>query len=269
VTEGLVLERVSFGYGSTPVVRELSLSLHRGEAAALVGPNGVGKSTLLSLASGTLRPQAGVLRWGGVDLAAMPRRTRAQRVALLPQVVQIPFAFSARELVALGRTPYLATFGRASADDTAAIARNLSDAGVAPLADRSVLELSGGERQRVLLAMTLAQDPELLLLDEPTAQLDLANQVAALELVLDRCAGEAMTVLAAVHDLNLASLFFQRVLVLHRGHLVADGAPRSVLTVELVREVFSCEVAIVEQPAGAVPLVALKRAHARAPSEPS
>jgi iron complex transport system ATP-binding protein len=267
VTEGLALERISFGYGGMPVLREVSLSLRRGEAAALVGPNGVGKSTLLSIASGTLRPQTGTVRWGGVDLAAMPRRTRAQRVAQLPQVVQIPFAFSARELVALGRTPYLATFGRASAGDHAAIARNLSDAGVGPLADRSVLELSGGERQRVLLAMTLAQDPELLLLDEPTAQLDLAHQVAALELVQERCARGGVTVLAAVHDLNLASLFFERVLVLHRGQLVADGPPRSVLTADLVREVFSCEVTIVERPAGAVPLVALQRASARATSE--
>ncbi len=269
MTDGLALEHVTFDYGDTPVLREVSLSLRRGEAAALVGPNGVGKSTLLSIASGTLRPQTGTVRWGGVDLAAMPRRTRAQRVAQLPQVVQIPFAFSARELVALGRTPYLATFGRESAGDHAAIARNLADAGVAPLADRSVLELSGGERQRVLVAMTLAQDPELLLLDEPTAQLDLAHQVAALELVLERCAREGMTVLAAVHDLNLASLFFERVLVLRRGHIVADGAPRSVLTAELVREVFSCEVAIVERPAGGTPLVALQRAQARPTSEPS
>ncbi len=263
MSERLLLDRVTFGYGHTPVVREASFSLGQGDAVALVGPNGVGKSTLLSIASGTLRPQTGTVRWCGVDLAAMPRRERARRIALLPQVVQIPFAFSARELVALGRTPHLSIFGRESPADHAAIARNLEDADATALAERSVLELSGGERQRVLLAMTLAQEPELLLLDEPTAQLDMAHQVATLELVLSRCAREGTTVLAAIHDLNLASLFFERVLVLQRGRIVADGAPRSVLTVELVREVFSCEVVIVERPAGAVPLVALQRARAR------
>ena len=267
MSEGLTLERLTVGYGAAPVLREISVSLARGEAVALVGPNGVGKSTLLSIASGSLRPASGAARWCGLDLATMPRRERARRVALLPQVVRIPFAFSARELVALGRTPHLRSFGRMSANDHAVIARDLAEAGASDLAERSVLELSGGERQRVLLAMTLAQEPELLLLDEPTAQLDLAYQVAALELVLSRCARERMSVLAAVHDLNLAALFFERVLVLHQGRLVADGPPRVVLTAERVREVFSCEVVIVELSERGVPFVALQRAQGRAVAE--
>lgn len=256
---GLEVDLVSFRYGAPPLLHDVSLHLRRGEAVALLGPNGAGKSTLLHLLSGTLRPRSGMVRWGGEDLVAMSRRTRARRVALVPQVFDVPFAFSCRELVALARTPYLPPFGGEGPEDRLAVARALEGTETAHLADRSVLELSGGERQRVLLALALAQEPELLLLDEFTAQLDVAHQIALLELVQSLCARSGLTVLATMHDLNLASLFFDRIVVLHQGRIVATGPPAAVLSRELIRDVYDCEAEILRHPAAGVPLVALSR----------
>ncbi len=265
MSAGLRIERLAFRYGDRSAVRDLTLELDRGAAAVLLGPNGAGKSTLLHLLSGTLRPASGAMSWGDKDLATMPRRARAQRLALVPQVFQVPFAFSCRELVALARTPYVAPFGRERARDRAAVARALEMTETAHLADRSILELSGGERQRVLLAMALAQEPELLLLDEPTAQLDVAHQVAVLELVLERCERDGLTVLVAMHDLNLAALFFKRVIVLDAGRIVADGHPRAVLTSGLLRNVYAAETEVVSHPVADAPLVALVRRDGKGP----
>ncbi len=269
MSDGLVVDRVTFGYGSVPLLSELSLVLRRGEAVALLGPNGAGKSTLLALASGTLRPRAGGVTWRGEDIHGLPRRRRAQRVTLLPQVVQMPFAFTCRELVALARTAYISPFGRESPRDRDAVERGLVATATAHLADRSVHELSGGERQRVLLAMALAQQPELLLLDEPTAQLDVTHQVAILRLALDLCAHEGVSLVVAIHDLNLAALFFERVAVLHERGIIAEGSPRAVLTPELIRSVYACDAAVVEHPAHRVPLVALKRPRSAQPGQVS
>jgi len=260
---GLHVDQVAFRYGALPLLQDVSLELRRGEAVALLGPNGAGKSTLLHLLSGTLRPRSGAVHWGGEDLVAMSRRARARRIALVPQVFDVPFAFSCRELVALARTPYLPPFGREQHEDRLAVARALEGTETAHLADRSVLELSGGERQRVLLALALAQEPELLLLDEFTAQLDVAHQIALLELVLGLCARSGLTVLATMHDLNLASLFFERIIVLHEGRIVANGPPGAVLTRDLVRDVYGCDAEILSHPAAGVPLVALSRVTSR------
>lgn len=263
MSEGVRIDRLAFGYGA-PLLRDVSLDLGRGEAVALLGPNGTGKTTLLHLLAGALRPQAGAVRWGGDDVAALSRRARARTIALVPQVFHVPFAFTCRELVALARTPYVPPFGRDTARDHAAVARALELTGTAHLQDRSVLELSGGERQRVILALALAQEPDLLLLDELTAQLDVAHQVALLEVVLGLSARAGLTVLAAMHDLNLAALFFPRVAVLHEGRIVADGPARAVLTRELVRRVYGCDAEILEHPVLGVPLVALTRPGASA-----
>ena len=259
MSDGLRAEHLSFAYGTRPVLRDVSLDVGRGEAVALLGANGSGKSTLLHLLSGTLAPDTGLARWGGEDIAFLARRVRAQRIALLPQVFQVSFAFTCRELVALARTPYIASFGHEGARDHAAVARALELTGTSALAERSVLELSGGERQRVLIALALAQEPELLLLDEPTAQLDAAHQVALLGLVLELARRSSLTVVATLHDLNLAALFFERIAVLHDGRIVADGAPSAVLTQDLVRRVYDAEAHILRHPTYDVPLVAFSR----------
>jgi iron complex transport system ATP-binding protein len=250
-------ERVGFGYDSRLILDDLSLAVGPGERVALIGPNGTGKTTLLNLGSGILRPERGQVTLAGRDLASLPARARARRIAMVPQMVTIPFAFSVREIVALGRTPFSSFLGRETRADRLAIETALELTGTTDYAERGVLDLSAGERQRVILAMALAQQPELLLLDEPTANLDLAHQMAFLGLVRELCRTQGLTVLAAVHDLNLAALSFDRIVALHLGRIVADGSPSQVLRADVVEAIYGAPVRIVKHPTEPVPLVAL------------
>ena len=255
----LRLVGVGFRYGASPVLEDLSLDLPTGSLAAIIGPNGAGKTTLLGIASGAPRPTTGQVELDGTDLRLVPPKERARRIALVPQALAVPFAFTVRELVGLGRTPYLGTFGGEKHADRRAIERALKLTGTTHFAGRCVLDLSAGERQRVILAVALAQEPDLLLLDEPTANLDVAHQLAFLDVVRVLNRNEGLTVLAAVHDLNLAALAFDRLIALNRGRIVADGSPRSVLTVANIRDLYGRDVAIVEHPTEPLPLVALVR----------
>jgi iron complex transport system ATP-binding protein len=259
VSAHLRLERIGFRYGESTVLDDLSLDLPTGSLAALIGPNGAGKTTLLTIATGTPRPTQGRVELDDIDLRLVPARERARRIALVPQALAVPFAFTVRELVGLGRTPYLGTFGSEKDADRQAIDRALKLTGTTHFAGRCVLDLSAGERQRVILAIALAQEPDLLLLDEPTANLDVAHQLAFLDIVRELNRAEGLTVLAAVHDLNLAAIAFDRLIALNGGRIVADGSPRSVLTVENIRDLYGRDVAVVEHPTEPLPLVALVR----------
>lgn len=250
---------VAFHYGSVPVLDQVSLDVPTGSFVALIGANGAGKTTLLNLACGTLRPSLGHVELDGANLATLPATQRARRVALVPQSLPIPFAFTVRELVSLGRTPYLHPLRGERPDDRLAIERALEITDTARFAHRNVLELSGGERQRVILALALAQEPDLLLLDEPTANLDIAHQLAILELIREMNRVAHLTVLAAIHDLNLAALFFERIVTLDRGRIIADGPPRAVLTPEIIGSVYGSAVQVIDHPSEPVPLIALLR----------
>jgi iron complex transport system ATP-binding protein len=252
----LDLQGLTCGYPGREVLHELDLSLAAGECVALLGPNGAGKSTLLNAAAGLLRPAAGSVRLDGAEVSRLPARERARRVAMVAQHPAAPFAFTVREWVTLGRTPYARTFGGETEADRAAVEGALHLAGVAELAERPIGELSGGERQRAALAQALAQEPRLLLLDEATAHLDLRHQMALLGVVRRLNRDTGLTVLAALHDVNLASLWFDRLLVLDQGRLAADGSPRAVATPELWRRVFGCRVALLDHPAADAPLLA-------------
>jgi iron complex transport system ATP-binding protein len=257
VTTKLEFWAVSFGYGPRTIVEELTFGVERGEMLALLGANGVGKTTILNLACGTLRPRFGEVRYDERDLTTIPPRERARRIALVPQALSIPFAFSVREVVALGRTPFRRRFGRTGVDDTRAIERALEQTETETYADRCVLDLSAGERQRVILAMALAQEPELLLLDEPTANLDVAHQIAFLRLARDLSRDRGLTVVAAIHDLNLAALSFDHLIAIHQGRTVANGTPRDVLTPHTIRTIYGTPVEVIDHPTSSVPLVAL------------
>lgn len=241
------LTEVEFGYrladgSERHVLSGLTLTLRRGELVALLGANGSGKTTLLRLLTGMLVPARGEVTFDGRPVVAWRRDALARRVAVLPQQLELPAGFRVGELVEMGRAPHARRLFGSTADDERAVARALSDADALDLAHRFADELSGGERQRVLVAMALAQEPELLLMDEPTLHLDLAHQVALLSTIRRLRAQRGLTVLAVLHDLNLAAAFAPRVVVLAGGRVAADGPPGDVLTSALVERAFGVAV---------------------------
>ena len=234
----LATTSVTASYGPRVVLRDCSFSLGSGEIVAVVGPNGAGKSTLLRVLAGLLRPAAGAVALDGHDVATMSRSALARRIAVVPQIFDTLFPFTVREVVALGRTARLGAFGRASADDLAAVDRAIDELELGPLASRRIDRLSGGERQRAVLAMALAQESDVLLLDEPTVHLDPGHQLATLGLLRDLAARRQLAVCAVLHDLNLASTFASRIVAIADGRIVRDGTPLEVIHSDLVRAVF-------------------------------
>jgi iron complex transport system ATP-binding protein len=231
-------DAVTAGYGDRAVLHACTLAVARGEVVAIVGPNGAGKSTLLRALAGLLRPSSGSVRLDGVDIATLTRRELARRIAVVPQIFDTLFPFTVREVVALGRTARLGTFGGASRGDLAAIDRAIADLDLADLASRRIDRLSGGERQRAVLAMALAQEADVLLLDEPTVHLDPGHQVVMLRLVRELACTRGFAVAAVLHDLNLAAAMATRLAVLAEGRIVCDAAPESVINADLIRDVF-------------------------------
>jgi len=242
------LNQVSFSYNNTPVLHHIDLVVEKGEMVALLGPNGSGKTTLIKLISGVLKPSEGEIRLDGSRLSRLKRREVAQRVAVVPQQFNMPFAFTLREVVFLGRTPFLKTFSDEGKRDYQVVEQTIALIGIEQLKERFFNELSGGERQKAILAMALAQEPKLLLLDEPTAHLDINHQVEILSLVRSLNREQGLTVIGAMHDLNLAALYFNRVILLKQGSIVADGPPEKVLTEESIKEVFSASVQVTQHP---------------------
>lgn len=205
------------------VLESVDLELRAGELVALLGTNGSGKSTLLRVLAGTLAPSAGRLELFGRPMESWSRSELARSVTVLPQAVELPRGFRVSEVVALGRIPHARSWFATTPDDEAVVARALVDSDLDGFADRPVEQLSGGERQRVALAMALAQEPRLLLLDEPTLHLDLAHQLALVQLLDGLRRRRGVTVLAVLHDLNLAARFADRAVVLHDGRLLPAG----------------------------------------------
>ncbi len=232
---------VAFAYGARPpqrhVLHDVDLVVRPGELVALVGTNGSGKTTLLRLLAGTLAPAAGSLALFGRPAAAWSRMEAARRIALLPQSLELPDGFRVGEVVAMCRLPHARSRFGSTAEDALAVERALADADVLQLAGREVSELSGGERQRVGVAMALAQEPALLLLDEPTLHLDVAHQLGLLTMIDGLRARRGLTVVAVIHDLAMAAVS-PRVAVLDAGRIAADGPPETALTPALVRRVF-------------------------------
>ena len=240
----LELQDVTFGYADTPVLEGLSLAVRAGERLALVGPNGAGKSTLLRILAGTVRPARGSVRLDGVPLETMPGAERARRIAYVPQECRVAFDFTVYELVLMGRSPWLGWLGVEGARDLAEVDRALAFTETRSLAERPVSHLSSGERQRVLLARAIAQNAQTILLDEPTAFLDLGHQVRIHRLLATLNAERGATVLFVSHDLGLAARHASRLVVLHRGRIAADGPPADVLTPALLHDVYGVEARI-------------------------
>lgn len=253
--EGLDVASVDVRIDGTLIIDGVDWAVPPGSLAALIGPNGAGKSTLLRAIAAVENPDAGAVAFDGQDLAGMARKARARLVSFVEQDAVTELTLTAREVVALGRTPHQAMWQEESRRDRSIVADALQVAGVTEFAERDFTSLSGGERQRVLLAKALAQQPRLLLLDEPTNHLDISAGLATLEL-LRGLADTGVTVLAALHDLNLALATSDHILVLHRGRVVAAGPTLTTLTPELIREVYGVRADLLPHPATGKPMVA-------------
>ncbi|WP_274029908.1 ABC transporter ATP-binding protein [Streptomyces sp. MMBL 11-1] len=231
-------EQLTLGYGDRTVVHGIDLEVPDGSITAVIGPNGCGKSTLLRSFGRLLKPTSGQVLLDGTSVHAMPTREVAGLVGLLPQSPTAPEGLTVADLVARGRHPHQSWYRRWSSDDEKAVERALRRTGTYELAERTLDELSGGQRQRAWIAMTLAQDTELLLLDEPTTHLDLAHQIDVLELVGELHRETGRTIVMVLHELSLAARYADRLVAMKDGRIAAQGAPADVLTEELLRDVF-------------------------------
>jgi iron complex transport system ATP-binding protein len=257
VTAAIRLDGVRFSYPTGFALGGIDLRIEQGEMVAVLGPNGSGKTTLLKLMLGLLPADMGEVHFNGRVLGALGRRELARSIAMVPQEIALSFTMTAAEVALLGRTPYLRRFRGPSREDREAVGAAMAATDVLPFAGRPYDALSGGERQRVILAMALAQEPRLLLLDEPTRHLDLSHQLRILSLIQRFNRARGLTVVSAMHDLNLCALYFDRLVVLSSGRIVADGPPEKVIQQELLRGVFGIDVLVTRHPTRDIPWVTI------------
>jgi iron complex transport system ATP-binding protein len=256
----LEIRDLTLSYGERVALRDVSLSLAKGELLGVVGPNASGKSSLIRAITDVVTPQRGEVWLDGSPVRRLSRRELSLRVAVVPQNPSLPEAFTALEVVLMGRTPHLGLLQSEGRADWAAVRRALEQTDASQLADRRIGELSGGERQRVVVARALAQEAPLLLLDEPTAHLDVGHQAAVLELLQRLCRsdgadGRPKAVLAVVHDLTLAAQYCDRLAMLSEGRLVALGSPHEVLSPQVLASVYRTQVSVFPHPLTGRPVV--------------
>ncbi len=243
---------LSFAYQDRPVLRGVLFSAERGEMVGILGPNGSGKTTLLRILSAVLGGQ-GEVRLNGRNIATYGRRELSRLFAVVPQENRVNFPYTVAEIVAMGRASYHSAFALEGRKDLEVVRASLELTDSLALGGRYLHELSGGEKQRVMIARALAQEPEILLLDEPSAFLDLKHQVQIFGLLRRLNRERHLTIVAALHDLNLAALFFRRLLVLRDGKVYRDGPPRDVLTEKTIEEVYGIHVRVEQHPSGDIP----------------
>jgi ABC-type cobalamin/Fe3+-siderophores transport system ATPase subunit len=251
----LKVESVSTSYGTRMVLKNISFMLDRGQILGVIGPNGTGKSTLIRALGGTIPLRSGRVLLDGQDLSHMKDRERALHMAFVPQAVQMPPAFTAWETVLLGRTPHLNWLGQASEEDEAIASQAMRRTNTLDLAQRRVGELSGGEQQRLLLARALAQATPILIMDEPTSHLDLQYQLSLLDMVQSLAREDGISVLAALHDLNLVARYADQVALLIDGQLEAFGKPREVLTPTLLSRAYHVPLQVLPIGAHGIPVI--------------
>ncbi len=255
----LALDKVGFRYAADWVIREISLAVEPGEFLGIIGPNGSGKTTLLKVMAGILKAGEGRVKIGGRLLGEIARKALAGKVAFVAQETPAEFSFSVRELVLMGRYPHLRFMAFEGERDLEIADAAMALAGILPLGARPIHELSGGERQRVWIARALAQEPEIMLLDEPTAFQDIRHQVDCFRLIRNLNRSRGLTVIAVTHDINLASSYCDRLVLMSRGKIFASGPPDQVITEEKLFHVYETDVLVDRSPVDGRPRVTLGR----------
>jgi iron complex transport system ATP-binding protein len=259
--EILEIEGVSFKYDAEWILTDISLGIKKGELWGILGPNGSGKTTLMNLIDGIIFPQKGAIRIEGVPLGKIKRRELAKMIAVVPQETAWIFPLTVEEVVLMGRTPHLGRCEFESKGDLDVARSAMEATDVLMFSSRLIHSLSGGERQRVLIARALAQQPKVLLLDEPTSSLDIAHQIRVFDMLRRLSEESGLTVLAATHDMNLASLYCNRIALLHKGNFYAQGTPEEALTQKSIRDVYGVDTVVDHHPLTGLPRISLLGGH--------
>jgi iron complex transport system ATP-binding protein len=251
------MQNVRLYYGRKPILEDITIQVMPGEIVGLIGPNGSGKSTIIKALSHIVSPRSGKIILDGKDIAGIPRQNLAKMIGVVPQIPLLPSAFTAFEIVLMGRNPHLGLFQIEGPEEMAIAWRAMERTSTQDLAGRRVSELSGGEIQCILIARVLAQETKAILLDEPTANLDIGRQIEILDLIKNLCRENNLTVLAALHDLNLASQYCDRLILIDNGRVHAEGTPKEVITDDNIRDVYGAEGCVYTHPASGLPAVLL------------
>ncbi len=251
----LEMQNVSLGYNHLPILKELNLKVSPGEMVGLIGPNGSGKSTLIRAFSRVINPLSGTILIDRREISAIPRRELARLVGVVPQIPILPSTFSAFEIVLMGRNPHLGLFQSEGPKDWNIAWQAMEKTATESLADRHINELSGGEIQSLLIARALVQETRAILLDEPTANLDIGRQVEILNLMKNLCRESKLAVFAALHDLNLAAQYCDRLVLLHQGKILAEGTPTEVITNGNIQRVYGATNCVFTHPVNGLPIV--------------
>lgn len=251
----LQIEDLSSGYRQECVLNSLSFSVHKGEFIGIIGPNGAGKTTLLKTLSHIIKPRKGRVFMDGEDIHLMATTKVAKKLAIVGQDLRPIFSFTVEEIVLMGRTPYIGILGQEKKKDLEIVEEVLELTDLIGLKARPIDELSAGERQRVLIAKALAQQPEVLLLDEPTAHLDIGYQIEILDLVRSLKEEKCLTVVCVLHDLNLASQYSDRIMLLNKGAIAGFDLPKKILKYEVIEKIFKAHVLVKEDMLNGKPLV--------------
>lgn len=251
----LEMQNITLGYGHRAVVEDITFDAKPGEMIGLVGPNGSGKTTIIKALCRVITPWRGKVLVNGSDIAGIPRRDLACLISAVPQMPMLPSAYTAYEVVLMGRNPHLGLFQYESAEDMAIAWQAMERTSSQHLAQRRISELSGGEIQGVIIARALAQETQAMLLDEPTANLDVGRQIEILDLIRELCWEKGLTVVAALHDLNLAVHYCDRVILISSGGIYAKGTPKQVITAENIEQVYGSGSYVHTHPLSGLPAV--------------
>jgi iron complex transport system ATP-binding protein len=246
---------LSHSYGKSPVLKNLTFSVRKGDFFVIIGPNGSGKTTLMKVISGLLIPRSGRLNILGRSVGNYTRKTLARTIAFVPQTIPVDFPFTVREVVLMGRSPYLGMLGLEQEKDLKIAQQAITFTGIEHLAHRKLDQLSGGEQQRVFIARAICQQPQIILLDEPTASLDLSHQIRIMDLMERLKKDKGVTVVMVSHDVNLAAMYGDRLLLINQGKILHLGTPDEVLTFQTLEEAYGCTLLVDESPLGKIPRV--------------